>query len=125
LAIYLGGYFDETSLTTARELGGFYETLVTHHLQVLADLLTPRGRLYFWRTLTGKEVDVIVEQGQRQVAFEIKMSETVSFADADGLRLFLAEHPKAVSGAVIYRGQEIRRLDERIVALPLSVVLGL
>lgn len=91
---------------------------------MLSDLLTPRGRLYFWRTLAGKEVDVVVEQGQRQVAFEIKMRDTASFADADGLRLFLSEHPKAVSGAVIYRGQEILRLDERIVALPLSVVLG-
>jgi len=125
LAIYLGGYFDVASLSTARELGGFFETFVTHHLQVLADLLTPRGRLHFWRTIAGKEVDVVVEQGQRQVAFEIKMSDSVSFADADGLRLFLAEHPKAVSGAVIYRGQEIRRLDEQIVALPLSVILGL
>ena len=96
-----------------------------HHIKVLADLLTPRGRLYFWRTVVGKEVDVIVEQGQRLVAFEVKMSDTVNFADADDLRLFLKEHSKAVSGAVIHRGREIRRLDERVVALPLSIVLGL
>ncbi len=125
LAIYLAGYFDAASLATARELGGFFETFVLHHIKVLADLLTPRGRLFFWRTLAGKEADVIVEQGQRLIAFEIKMSDTVNFADADGLRLFLKEHSKAVSGAVIYRGQEIRRLDERIVALPLSIILGL
>ena len=86
--------------------------------------MTPRGRLFFWRTVAGKEVDVVVEQGQRLVAFEIKMSESVSFPDADGLRLFMKEHPKAASGAVIYRGKGIRRLDERIVALPLSLVLG-
>ncbi|MBI3537302.1 MAG: ATP-binding protein [Chloroflexi bacterium] len=124
LAVYLAGYFDSMTLAAAREMGGFFETLVLHHLRVLAELLTPRGRLFFWRTFAGKEVDVVIEQGQRLVAFEIKMSDQVSFADADGLRLFLEEHPKAVSGAIIYRGQEIRRLHERIVALPLSMILG-
>ncbi len=124
LAVYLAGYFDPTTLAAAREMGGFFETFVLHHLRVLAELLTPRGRLFFWRTFAGKEVDVVIEQGQRLVAFEIKMSDQVSFADADGLRLFLEEHPKAVSGAIIYRGQEIRRLHERIVALPPSLILG-
>jgi predicted AAA+ superfamily ATPase len=124
LVIFLAGYFDAASLSAARELGGFFETFVLQHLQVLAELLTPRGRLYFWRTRAGQEVDLVVEQGQRLVAFEIKMSETVKFADADGLRFFLKEHPKAVGGVVIYRGQEIRQLDERVVALPLSIVLG-
>ena len=125
LATYLAGYFDETSLAHARELGCFFETFVMHHLRVLADLLTPRGRLFFWRTLAGKEVDVVIEQGQRLVALEITMSEKVSFADADGLRLFLEEHPKTASGAIVYRGQEIRRLGDRIVALPLALLLGL
>lgn len=133
LAIHLAGYFDVATLATARELGGFFETWVLHHLKVLAELLVPRGRLYFWRTLTGKKVDVVVEQGQRLVAFEIKMSDTVTFADTEGLRLFLNEYPfeatrgkpQAVSGVVIYGGHAIRRLDERIVALPLGIVLGL
>jgi hypothetical protein len=70
-------------------------------------------------------VDVVLEQGQRLVACEIKMSETAGFGDAENLRAFLAEHPKAVVGALIYRGQEVKRLDEKIVALPLSAVLGL
>jgi len=98
---------------------------VLHHLRVLAELLTPRGRLFFWRTTTGHEVDLVVEQGQRLLAIEIKMNEAVRFADADGLRLFLKEHPKAVGGVLIYRGQTIRYLDEHILALPLNLVLGL
>lgn len=125
LAIFLAGYFDVASLTAARELGAFFETWVLHHLRVLAELLTPRGRLFFWRTTAGHEVNLVVEQGQRFLAIEIKMNEAVRFADADGLRLFLKEHPKAVGGVLIYRGPAIRYLDEHILALPLSLVLGL
>ncbi len=36
----------------------------------------------------------------------------------------MAEHPKATAGVMIYRGQEARRLDEKIVALPLAMIVG-
>ncbi|MBI5052896.1 MAG: hypothetical protein HZC38_13760 [Chloroflexi bacterium] len=52
------------------------------------------------------------------------MSDSVAFTDADNLRLFMAEHPKTTAGVVIYRGQEVRRLDEKIVALPLAMIVG-
>ncbi len=125
LPIYLAGYFDVTNLQQARELGNFFETFVVQNLRALAELVTPRAHLSFWRTMNGKEVDVVIEQGRRMVAFEIKRGERVNFADAENLRLFLAEHPRAAVGAVIYQGNEIKRLDENIVALPLSVILGI
>lgn len=124
LAIYLGGYFDSESLAAARELGGFFESFVLHHLQVLADLLAPRARVYYWRTTPGKELDVVLEQGRRLLAFEIKYSETARFSDAESLRVFLNDHPQAVAGVVIYRGQQIQQLDERIFALPLGLLVG-
>ena len=125
LSVFLAGYFDPAALQTARELGAFFENWVFHHLQVLAELLTPRARLFFWRTSRGQEVDAVVEQGQRLLGIEIKMGETVHFADAEGLRSFLNEHPKAVGGVLIYRGREVRRLGERILAIPLSQFLGI
>jgi len=124
LAIFLAGYFDVPSLTQARELGNFFESFVIHHLKALAELLTPRARLYYWRTTNGKEVGVVIEQGQRLIACEIKMSDNVAFTDADNLRLFMVEHPKTTAGIIIYRGQEVRRLDEKIVALPLALITG-
>ncbi len=124
LAIYLAGYYDLQSLLQAREWGNLYETFVVQNLRVLAELLTPRAHLSFWRTTTGKEVDVVIEQGRRLVACEIKLSESVSFFDADALRAFLVEHPKNAVGLVIYRGDAIKRLDEKIVALPLGLLLG-
>lgn len=124
LAVFLAGYFDEDALASARELGSFFETFVLHHLRVLASLMTPRGRLHYWRTTTGREVDVVIEQGQRLLAFEIKMTESVGFGDAEGLRFFLDEHEKAVGGVLLYCGHEIRRLGDNLVALPMELILG-
>lgn len=125
LPIYLSGYFDVRALEHAREVGNFFETFVLQQLRVLAELETPHAQLSFWRTTSGNEVDVVIEQGRHMVACEIKMSDAVTFADAEGIRIFLAEHPKNAVGFVIYRGKEIRRLDEKIVALPLSLILGM
>ncbi len=36
----------------------------------------------------------------------------------------MAEHPKATAGVMIYRGQDARCLDEKIVALPLAMIIG-
>jgi hypothetical protein len=124
LAIYLAGYFDVAALQHARELGSLFETFVVQQLRVLAELETPHAQLSFWRTVSGKEVDVVIEQGRRMIACEIKMSETVTFADAEGIRLFLAEHPKNAVGIVIYCGKQIKHLDEKIVAVPLNLILG-
>lgn len=124
LAVFLAGYFDEDALSSARELGGFFETFVLHHLRVLANLMTPRARLHYWRTTAGKEVDVVIEQGQRLLAFEIKMSELVGFGDAEGLCFFLDQHPKAVGAVLLYRGNEIRRLADKVIALPMEFALG-
>jgi hypothetical protein len=124
LAVFLAGYFDAAALSSARELGGFFETFVLHHLRVLANLMTPRARLYFWRTAAGKEVDAVIEQGQRLLALEIKMSDSVGFSDAEGLRFFLDEHPKTVGAILLYGGNEIRRLGDQVIALPIEFVLG-
>jgi len=52
------------------------------------------------------------------------MSDTVAFTDADNLRLFMSEHPKTTASIVIYCVQEVRRLDEKIVAFPLAMSVG-
>lgn len=118
LAAFLAGYHDEQSLRMARELGGLFETLVLHHLRVLAQLMTPRAQLFYWRTVSGSEVDFVIEQGRRLLALEVKLSRAPRYTDGEGLRDFLREYPETVGGLLVHTGSEIRRLDERIVALP-------
>jgi len=110
-------------LRRARELGAFFETLIFHHIRVLTRLLTPAGRLFFWRTQSGLEVDFILEHGRRLLAIEVKFSANPGYGDAAGLRAFLSEYPQAV-GLLLHTGREIRRLDEKIIAVPWTLVTG-
>jgi len=123
LVAFLAGYYDRETLAKAREAGAFFETLILHHLKVLSQLMVPRGRLFYWRTTTGHEVDFVLEQGRRLLALEIKITTTPRYGDAEGLRLFLREH-QAVGGILIHSGRDIKRLDEHIVALPWTMLTG-
>jgi hypothetical protein len=124
LAVFLAGYFSAEELAKARELGAFFETLIYQHLRVSTSLLTPRGRLHFWRTQTGDGVDFVIEHGRRIVGIEVKMTDAPGYRHAAGLVRFLGEHPQAVGGILLHGGQQIRRLDEKIVALPWSLLTG-
>jgi len=116
--------FSADELAKARELGAFFETLIYQHLRVSCSLLAPRGRLHFWRTQTGDEVDFVVEHGRRVVGIEVKMTDAPGYRHAAGLAKFLGEHPLAVGGILLHGGQQIRRLNEKIAAVPWSLLTG-
>jgi predicted AAA+ superfamily ATPase len=124
LAVFLSGYFGEEELRRAREYGAYFEAMIYHHLRVLARLMTPPARLYFWRTQAGAEVDFVVEHGRRVLAVEVKRTSSPGYGDVEGLRRFLADHSRASAGVLLHSGREIRRLDERIVAVPWTLVTG-
>lgn len=124
LAVFLSGYFGIKELRRARELGSYFETLIFHHLRVLTSLMTPPARLYFWRTRSGREIDFVVEHGRRLLAIEVKRTMRVGYGDTASLRAFLDEYPEAAGGLLLHGGREIRRLGEKIVALPWTVLTG-
>ncbi len=124
LAAHLSGHYDADSLKSARETGGLFESLVILHLKVLAQLLTPRPRFSYWRTITGKEVDLVIEYGRRLLAVEIKLTATPRYQDADSLRFFLQEYPETTLALLVHAGKEIKRLDEKIIAVPWQLFSG-
>jgi predicted AAA+ superfamily ATPase len=124
LPVFLSGYYDRSSLEASRELGSFFENLVFHHLRVLASLMTPPARLFYWRTRTDKEVDFVFEHGRKILAIEVKLSAKAGFGDVKNLRFFLEEYPEAVGGLLLYNGREIRRVGEKILAVPWTMVAG-
>jgi predicted AAA+ superfamily ATPase len=123
LAVFLSGYFHAEDLRKSRELGGFFETFIYHHLHVLAQRMTPPAHLFSWRTLRGQEVDFIFEYGRKVLAVEVKQSRHPAYSDANGIRAFLADYPDAVGGLVLHGGTEIRRLGERILAVPWTMII--
>jgi predicted AAA+ superfamily ATPase len=93
------------------------------HLRVLAGLLTPPAKLYYWRQRTGAEVDFVVEYGRRRLAIEVKQSARPRYQDTAGLRAFLAGDPQA-TGILLHGGEESLSIGERLLAVPWSAVTG-
>ncbi|WP_343426306.1 hypothetical protein [Candidatus Amarolinea dominans] len=66
----------------------------------------------------------MLEHGRRVVGIEVKMTNSPGYRHSAGLVKFLAEHPQAVGGILVHGGQTIRRLDEKIVAVPWPLLTG-
>jgi len=118
LVSFLAGYYDPESLAASREAGGIFESLVYLHLSTLAQLMVPQARLFYWRTVTGKEVDFILEWGRKLLAVEVKLSDKPKFSDVETLRLFLDEYPETSACLLVYAGDEVKIMHEKIVAVP-------
>lgn len=118
LSIFLSGYLDEESLSRARELGGYFETMVHLHIRALCEMMKPRAVLHYWRTTTGKEVDFVLEHGRKIIAIEVKMTDRPAVRDVRNLIVFLDEHPEAVRGVLVHSGSEIKWLHSKVIAVP-------
>ncbi|MBI3273246.1 MAG: ATP-binding protein [Planctomycetes bacterium] len=79
------------------------------------------GRLNYFRTKAGAEVDFIVERDGRYIPIEVKWTDHPTHADARHLLAFLEDHPKAAAhGYVICRTSVPLEIADRVTALPWS-----
>jgi predicted AAA+ superfamily ATPase len=76
------------------------------------------GRLHYFRTKDGAEVDFIVEVKGDLIPLEVKWTRTPASRDVTHLAYFLRENPKAKKGYVICRCPRPAQLTESITALP-------
>lgn len=97
------------------------------HLEnlVLADLLAwrdgqvPRPELLYWRTTSEREVDFVIELGERLLAIEVKAGVQPSYGDSAGLRLFRQEYGERFAGGLLlHGGEETQWLAEDVLAAP-------
>jgi predicted AAA+ superfamily ATPase len=125
LTAFLCGHFEEEALKTAKEAGSIFECMVLLHLEALCELMTPKARIFYWRTVSGREVDFVVEYGKKLIAVEAKLSRSIDYKQTQGLRAFMEDYPETVAGMIAYTGNEIRYLGEKILAVPWTVFAGL
>ena len=118
LVSFLAGHYDSESLVASREAGGIFESLIYLHLNTLAQLMAPKARLFYWRTVTGKEVDFVLEWGRKLLAVEVKLTDRPKFSDIETLKLFLDEYPEMSAAILIHTGNEIKIIHDRIAAVP-------
>ncbi len=77
------------------------------------------GKLTYYRTSDGAEIDFIVEKLGRLVPIEVKWTENPSQKDARHLKNFITEHPERCDGGIIVsRCPYVLALDEKIRAIP-------
>jgi predicted AAA+ superfamily ATPase len=78
-----------------------------------------KGRLSYFRTKAGVEVDFIVEHGKRLIPIEVKWTDSPSHADARSLLSFVADHPRSVArGYVVCRCDRPREIAPNVLAIP-------
>lgn len=76
-------------------------------------------RLSYWRTVSGLEVDLILEIGGKLYPLEIKYTNRADLQDLRGLKAFRTERKKEVAAAaVLYRGPYLYNAEEKIHYLP-------
>ncbi len=75
--------------------GASLETLFLQSVQALNDYMRFGYRIYFWKLMSGTEVDFVLYGPQGFYAFEIKRSSQVRLEDLRGLKSFAKDYPEA------------------------------
>lgn len=123
LLAHLGG-IDSDDPGRSALVGPLLENFVAMELEKQIGWSTSRPRLFHFRTLAGREVDLVLEwPGGDIVGIEVKASSSVGAADFKGLNE-LAEiaGKKFRRGVVLYAGREAVPFGKSLDALPISAV---
>lgn len=118
---YLTGLKDASHAAAGPMGGAIFETAV---LVEIYKTLLHRGeepRLYFWRTSTGTEVDIILESGGPLVPIEAKASSSPNPTMARGIESFRSVFgEKSAPGYVVHPGEVVLPLGNGNRAVPIS-----
>ena len=120
---YLTGLKDPEHAAAGPMGGAIMETAV---LTEIVKTLTHRGlvpKVYFWRTMAGTEVDIIVEANGKLIPIEVKLSATPRPAMANSILRFKKDlGEKAVDGYVVHPGDISLPLGSGVTAIPFAAL---
>jgi predicted AAA+ superfamily ATPase len=124
LGLFLADVDDEEQLKRETNAGAWLENLVLNDLLVYRETEIKKPSIFYRRTVTGEEIDFVVERGRRLLPIEIKASSTVRVDDARLLDEWCREFGKrSPFGVLLYDGKEPIRLTRTTIALPLGMLL--
>ncbi|MBI3450008.1 MAG: ATP-binding protein [Acidobacteria bacterium] len=111
LALYLAGLAEPT--------GAHLENIVLHDLLVWRDARSKRAEILYWRTTSGEEVDLVIEDGDRVLPIEIKATTRPRLGDVAHPRAFRHEYgARARLGLLLHCGTSIEWLTPDVLAVP-------
>ena len=121
LLCYLTGLKDAEHAAPGPMGGAIMETAV---LSEIVKTLVHHGidpQVYFWRTIAGTEVDIVVNTDGRLVPIEVKLSATPRPAMASAIKTFQKDlGDKAMQGYVVHPGDARLPLGQGVTAIPFA-----
>jgi predicted AAA+ superfamily ATPase len=114
----------EQLLENGRLLGSILENFVFLELKKLISWSFQQIEMYHYRTQTGAEVDIILENREGQIiGIEVKASESISSEDLKGLDALQDDvGDKMIRGIILYPGKEVVAFRKNCIAIPLSTL---
>lgn len=104
--------------------GEHLEAIVVHDLLAWRQTQTPLPNVLYWRTVSGQEVDVVIEAGSRLLPIEVKTTTQPSTGDLGNLRAFMSDYADQVPGGLLlHTGQETFWIAKNVLAAPWWSVL--
>ena len=102
--------------------GGVLENFALMELRKQSAWSETQPECYFWRTVSGQEVDIVLENTAGQiVGVEVKASATLSGSDMRGLQALAHTAGKSwIRGVLLYTGTEVIPFGSNLHAVPLS-----
>jgi predicted AAA+ superfamily ATPase len=93
--------------------GASWETFVIEEIIRREKLRAPHTQFFFWRTAAGAEVDLVLEQGSRRIAIEVKAGRGLDPRAAQGLAAAM-EDIDATTGWIIDQADGVEPLRPKV-----------
>ena len=101
-----------------RSLGKVFENFIGIQLLLSCHTLNSEIQLYFYRTITGIEVDYVLSYNKIYIPIEVKFKEQISDKDLKHLKTFLDEHDNAPHAYIICTTPAPYKIRDNITVLP-------
>ena len=103
---------------TSEYWGKLFEQWVGLSLLRLMRARGTGGKLRYWRDYAGREVDWVIDLGDRWLPVEVKWGENLRSKDIRHLDHFVRTYERKVpTGYIVFSGQRDRKISDRILAL--------
>jgi len=122
LLAYLLGMTTDRLQAEGNVAGAMLENFVLMELRKQAAWSATQPEIYFWRTASGQEVDIVLEdRAGRVTGIEIKASSTLGASDLRGLEaLAKAVGQQWIRGVVLYTGSQAIPFAANLHGVPIS-----
>ena len=124
LVCYLVGLQSEEHLLSGPMSGALFETAVITEFVKRFSALTDQSTLFFWKSVGGFEIDLLIEASRSIVPIEIKLSATITPSHLSSLRkwMFLSEDTLSEGAFIISTSKRLGPLDKDISNIHFSLI---